>query len=86
MIQSRLDRSSTPFHMNELLNGIPLNYAIHSGNHTAYIAKVLNKLNSVPNISALNYDQARAHLTSIITQIKTAIQQNPGIHIDNLNF
>jgi hypothetical protein len=77
-------KGTNPFHLNELLNGIPLNTAVHNGNHAAYLNKVQAKLNAIPtNFSA---DQTRIEVEAIINAIKTAIQNNPTTHIDNLVF
>jgi A nuclease family of the HNH/ENDO VII superfamily with conserved AHH len=72
------------FHLNELLNGIPLNAVVHSGNHAAYLARVQARLDAIP--TNLSPDQTRAAIEAIINDIKTAIQNNPTSHIDNLIF
>ncbi len=77
-------QSSNAFHLNELLNGVPLSTAVHSGNHASYLARVQTRLDAIPtNLSA---DNTRIALEIIINDIKTAIQNNPNTHIDNLIF
>jgi hypothetical protein len=73
------------FHLNEIMNGIPLNEAVHSGNHTAaYLSKVQAALDAIP--TNLNPQQTRTEVEKIINRIRTAIQNNPNTHIDNLVF
>ncbi len=75
------------FHLNELLNGIPLSTAVHSGNHLSYITKIRNRLTTAVNLNPnLTPENAKVILTNLINDIKTAIQNNPTTHIDNLPF
>ncbi len=75
------------FHMNEALNGIPLDNSVHLGSHTDYDNKILQKLidlnNAYPNITP---EQAYDGLTNIINNIRTAIKNNPTTHVNNLVF
>ncbi|TCN56443.1 hypothetical protein D0809_15015 [Flavobacterium circumlabens] len=75
---------SGKFHMNEALNGIPLSTAIHNGSHAHYDNLVQNYLDRIP--SNLTPEQAYNELSILITKIKTAIQNNPNIPINQLNF
>ncbi|MGV3461301.1 MAG: AHH domain-containing protein [Flavobacterium sp.] len=76
--------SANAFHMNEALNGIPLSTARHNGSHANYDSKVLAKLDLIP--STATPEQTYTAVTTLINNIKTAIQNNPGVHINQLNF
>jgi hypothetical protein len=83
-------KTGNPFHMNELLNGIALDKSIHIEGmvHAAYNTRVANalqvlKTNLGPNINPL---EARQELGNLINNIRTAIQQNPGVSLNNIIF
>lgn len=77
-------KSGNAFHLNEALNGIPLDNAIHSGSHARYDAIIQSYLNQVP--ANATPDQAYSAVITIINKVKTAIANNPGVHINQLNF
>lgn len=77
-------KSSNAFHMNEALNGIPLNNAVHNGSHANYDNLVQIRLNAIPANATPN--QAYEEILDIINDIKNAIQNNPGVPINQLNF
>jgi hypothetical protein len=77
-------KGSNPFHLNEILNGIPLNTSVHTGNHAAYLSRVQSRLDAIP--SNLDANQTRVQIEQIIIDIKNAIANNPNTHIDNLIF
>ncbi|HMJ47193.1 MAG TPA: AHH domain-containing protein [Ferruginibacter sp.] len=72
------------FHLNEALNGIPLNQVVHSGNHAAYLARVQARLDAIP--TNFSPQQTRQAIETLINDIKVQIQNNPNTHIDNLIF
>lgn len=83
--------AGTAFHMNELLNGIALDKVAHVNGfaHPLYNAavkeaadKALTRL-SQKNI-ALTPEVARTELETLIGKIRTWIQQNPGVNIENI--
>lgn len=77
-------KAADSFHMNEALNGIALNNAVHLGSHTVYDANVFRRLNLIPaNASPA---EAKAELLNIIADIRSAIQNNPTTHVNNLIF
>jgi hypothetical protein len=76
--------SNNVFHLNKLLNGIPLNPAIHTGNHAAYSIRVRTRLDAIP--TSLSPDETTIEIERIINDIRTAIINNPNTNIDNLIF
>jgi len=87
LVVQRAAGSGNAFHMNQALNGIPLNNAVHSGPHTSYDNKITEKLVSFlqqnPNPTP---QQCYNKLTQIIQQVRTAIINNPNVHLNNLDF
>jgi len=80
-------KSGSAFHMNEALNGIPLSTAVHSGSHGNYDGKIAQKLNDFINLNPnATPSECYTKVTQIIQQIRTAIQNNPGVPINQLNF
>ena len=77
-------KSSNAFHMNEALNGIPLNTAVHSGSHSNYDNLVQGYLDAIPNTATP--DQAYNAINTLINNIRTAIQNNPTTPINQLSF
>jgi len=75
---------TNPFHMNDALNGIPLNNSVHLGSHAHYDNLVEGYLNAIP--SNATPEQAYDAVTTLIDRIRTAINNNPGVHINQLNF
>ncbi|HYE53578.1 MAG TPA: AHH domain-containing protein [Chitinophagaceae bacterium] len=76
------------FHMNEALNGIPLNSAVHAGDHTAYNGKVLEALEEIRlrYNNLITPEQAKYELEILINRIRTEVLNNPNTHINNLVF
>lgn len=77
-------KSSEAFHLNEAMNGIPLSTAIHNGSHAHYDSLVQAYLDAIP--STATPDQAYNAVKALINNIKTAIQNNPGVPINQINF
>lgn len=77
-------KSGSAFHMNEELNGIPIHTNFHFGSHPNYNNQVQQYLNSIP--SNATPDQAYNAINTLINNIKTAIQNNPTTHINQLTF
>jgi hypothetical protein len=77
-------QGSDAFHLNEILNGIPLSTTVHSGNHAAYLSRIQSRLDAIP--PNLNPQQTRQKIEELINDIKMAIQSSPNTHIDNLSF
>ncbi len=76
--------SSNAFHMNEAINGIPLNTSVHRGSHSNYDNMVIARLNDIsPNATA---EEAYNEVMDIIQDIRHAILTNPNTHINNLVF
>lgn len=77
-------KSENAFHLNEVLNGIPLDNTVHLGSHTNYDNRILNFFNQLPANATPN--QAFEHVSTLINKIRTVINNNPTTHIDNLIF
>lgn len=78
-------KSPNAFHMNEALNGIPLsNSIIHNGSHPDYNSLVSARLSEInPNLSP---QQTYQQVLDLISDIKIAIQNNPGTPVNQLMF
>jgi A nuclease family of the HNH/ENDO VII superfamily with conserved AHH len=80
-------RAAEAFHMNEALNGIPLSTLVHNGSHPHYDNLIIQKLkvfaDANPNASP---SQCFDKVNEIISQIRTAIANNPTTSINQLNF
>ncbi|WP_336718948.1 AHH domain-containing protein [Chryseobacterium mucoviscidosis] len=76
--------SSNAFHLNEALNGIPLNNAVHYGSHANYNNLVKQRLDAIPS----NYtpNQVYNEVMDIIQDIRTAINNHPNTPINQLVF
>jgi hypothetical protein len=77
-------KSAKAFHMNEVLNGIPLTNAVHNGSHAVYDAKIVEYLEKIP--TSATPDQAYDEVIKIINKVKIAIQNNPNTPINQLIF
>ncbi|RDC57401.1 hypothetical protein DU508_09605 [Pedobacter chinensis] len=77
-------KSKHPFHMNEALNGIPLNTLIHNGSHANYDAIVQRKLDLIPE--NLTPEQTYSAILEIIGDIRNAINSYPNIPLNQLIF
>jgi hypothetical protein len=83
-------KGPNPFHMNEFLNGIALDRAIHIEGmvHSAYNTKVEAALLDIVQRNAGNLTPAIAkqELEALAQRIRTAIVQNPGVNLNNISF
>lgn len=77
-------KSGNAFHMNEALNGIPLSTAVHSGSHANYDNLIQRYLDAIPPSATPN--QAYNAINALLDRIRAAIQNNPGVPINQLNF
>ena len=78
-------QSSNAFHMNEALNGIPLdNTIIHNGSHPRYDLNVRQRLDAI-DISK-PADEVYDKLMKVIDDITTVIQNNSNTPINQLVF
>ncbi|QSB28032.1 AHH domain-containing protein [Flavobacterium sp. CLA17] len=80
----KASKSQHAFHLNEAINGIPLSTAIHSGSHAHYDNLIQGYLDNIP-LNATP-DEAYIKVMEIISKVRTAIQNNPGVPINQLNF
>lgn len=73
---------------NAAKNGKALKISEHSGSHLIYSDRVEAKMNQILSLYNNNPTpaQARQALENLASQIKTVIEANPGVHIDNLIF
>ncbi len=79
--------SENAFHLNETLNGIPLDNAVHMGSHNNYDGIISLKLNNflIDNPNATP-NQCYNFVANLIQQIRIAIANNPITPINQLNF
>lgn len=77
-------QSNSAFHMNEALNGIPLDTSIHLGSHPNYSNLIQQRLDEIDiNQSP---DEIYDDISAIISDVRNAIGNNPDTHINNLVF
>ncbi|MEH6658596.1 hypothetical protein [Leeuwenhoekiella marinoflava] len=80
-------KSENAFHLNEILNGIPLDNAVNNGSHFDYDGKITQKftlfLQNNPNPTP---NECYDAVINIINDIRTAITNNPTTHINLLDF
>ncbi|PWN60448.1 hypothetical protein C1634_016015 [Chryseobacterium viscerum] len=76
--------SSNAFHLNEVLNGIPLTNAVHNGSHSKYTIRIQQYLNAIP--SNLPPNQVYDEVIKVIERVRTAIKNNPNTPINQLIF
>lgn len=82
-------KGGTPFHMNEVLNGLPITVFQHNSGHPGYISKVSAKLDELWlqfGSDAMSPETARSVLESLIGQLKSLIQNNSTVKLDELIF
>lgn len=83
-------KGTNPFHMNELLNGIPLDKSVHIEGmvHDVYNNNVNAALEAIRTQlgSNINPTNARQAIEALIVQIKAAIAANPGVNLNNIIF
>lgn len=77
-------KSGNAFHMNEALNGIPLNTVVHNGSHGNYDDLIQNYLDAVSKRATP--EQAYNEVIILINRIRTAIQASPNTPINELIF
>jgi hypothetical protein len=72
------------FHMNELLNGIPVKKEINSPNHNIYNNYIEQKINLIQK----NFPENKWHeeLIKLVNKAKAAIAANPNTHLDQISF
>ncbi|TAE07617.1 MAG: hypothetical protein EAZ47_03495 [Bacteroidetes bacterium] len=77
-------KSSHSFHIDDALNGIPVEAWRNYPNHPDFNNLIKAKLNSIP--SNLSNDATYNAVMNIINQAKQAILNNPNVHINNITF
>jgi hypothetical protein len=77
-------KSKNFFHLNEALNGIPLNTLIHSGSHAHYDNLVQIRLDRIS--SNLSPEKTYDEVINIITDIRNAINNYPNVPLNQLLF
>lgn len=70
--------------MNDAINGIPLSNSVHLGSHDHYNDLIQGYLDDIPPNATPQ--QAYDEIIDIISDVRTAIQNNPNIPINHLNF
>lgn len=79
--------AGSDFHMNEILNGIPLTTVQHNGSHWLYNQKVGTKLqNLLDQATALNWNNAKCatEVRNLTNNIKNWIISHPNESINNI--
>lgn len=77
-------KSGNSFHIDEALNGIPIEAWRNQPNHNLYDQRLTELLNAIP--STLSEDDTYKRIKSIIENVETIIKNNPNLHLNDLNF
>lgn len=77
-----------PFHVQDILNGVPLTAAQHLGSHPQYTQRVRLALQQIKNThgSNLTPEIAYQEIVDLTNRIKQAILANPNTSIENIIF
>ncbi|KOF02527.1 hypothetical protein OB69_11390 [Roseivirga seohaensis subsp. aquiponti] len=87
VIQKAASSSTNPFHMNDILNGIPVATWRNQPNHNAYNQRVRDALDAIDrDFPSLTPDEAVNKLKPLIQRIRQAILDNPNTHINDIIF
>ncbi len=81
-------KSRFPFHVQDLLNGIPLNSIQHNGSHDAYTNRVAEALVDIQRNygNSLTPEIAYQEILNLANRIRNAILANPNTSINNIIF
>ena len=77
-----------PFHVQDILNGIPLSPLQHKGSHDLYTGRVRSALNDIKQRfgASLTPEIAYNEIVDLTNRIKEAILANPNTNIENIIF
>lgn len=81
VVQKAADRG---FHLNEALNGIPVIKSRNQPNHSLYNNRIEEKLNDIKRRFPEN--QWESELVKLVNRAKSAIQNNPNKHLNEISF
>ena len=77
-------KSKLAFHIDEVLNGVPIASWRNQFNHPIYDANVKALLDAIPsNLTDLETFNA---VSDVINQVRTVVTNNPGLHLNDLVF
>ena len=78
-------KSENAFHLNEALNGIPLNSTSHLTGHAQYTLRIETILNSLHSTNQnMSPQQAYNHIISLTNQIRTHILNHPNYNLGQI--
>ena len=77
-------KSRSAFHMNEFLNGIPIDSWRNQPNHNVYNDLIKSKLDALP--TNLSPNDAYDELVKILEKARQAIKDNPTKHLNEITF
>ena len=84
VIQKLAKNKTNPFHIDEVLNGIPVTNWRNQFNHSLYDIRVQNLLNAIP--ANLSIGDTFIEMEKVINKIKKVIRDNPNTHLNDLIF
>jgi hypothetical protein len=74
---------------NAAINGKAIEAVRNSGNHDSYAKKIVARFEKSlknPPLGGWNPKSAKVEMENIIKEIKSAIDSQGGVHVDDLNF
>lgn len=83
-IQKAAKSKTNPFHIDEFLNGIPVDKWRNQPNHHLYDRRIRELLDAIP--SGLSPEDTFSRLELIIKNVKKVIKNNPDTHLNDLIF
>lgn len=83
-IQKAAKSKTSPFHIDEFLNGIPVDKWRNQPNHHLYDRRIRELLDAIP--SGLSPEDTFSRLELIIKNVKEVIKNNPNTHLNDLIF
>jgi uncharacterized membrane protein YgcG len=85
VIVQKAAKSSSTFHINEVLNGIPLATSAHLTGHSTYSAKIKEILNNLnQNNLNMSSNEAYNHIVALTSQIKNHINNHPNYNLGQI--
>uniref|UniRef100_UPI0030ECA064 AHH domain-containing protein n=1 Tax=Ascidiimonas aurantiaca TaxID=1685432 RepID=UPI0030ECA064 len=76
--------TKTPWHMNDIINGVPLPQSLHQTGHKKYTDKIEVILDRIRNDVGDNLELSHTRLTSFAKNLKNIIENNPTLDLGQI--